>query len=197
MSSPSRPRSGRWAADAPAAHAGRPRSRGRRGHFAPAVLLLLGALSGCNYSLRAGAGLPDYIRTIAVLPFENETTRAELTEEIHQQLLRELPRALGVRSAGEDVADAIVQGTIVGYNVNAPLFRPGAGGNTAEVLQRQVSIAARVEIIDVEGNAILWEDQSLRAEGQFLEASETEDIGRSEAVELLVQRIVDGAQSNW
>ncbi|MEZ4414582.1 MAG: LPS assembly lipoprotein LptE [Gemmatimonadota bacterium] len=172
------------------------RSRLRSGLWLASGLLWL-ALAGCNYSLRAGSGLPDHVRTVAVLPFDNTTTRSELTDEVHQRLLRELPRALGVRSAGADVADAIVQGTIISYAVNAPLFRPGAGGAGAEVLQRQVTLAARVEIIDVRNNVVLWEDQSLRAEGTYLDASETEEIGRTAAIQLLVQRIVDGAQSNW
>ena len=41
------------------------------------------------------------------------------------------------------------------------------------------------------------EIDSLLGEGQFLEAGETEEIGRAAAIKLLVQRIVDGAQSNW
>jgi hypothetical protein len=161
------------------------------------IALAAVTLVGCNYSFRAGSGLPDYVRTVAVLPFDNETTRFELTDEIHQQLLRELPRALGVRSAGEEVADAVVRGRITNYTVNAPLFRPGATGQTAEVLQRQVVISIQIELVDLVENQILWEDQNLRSEGQYLEASETEEIGRTEAIELLVQRIVDGAQSNW
>jgi hypothetical protein len=169
----------------------------RAGLATAVVSVLLVGLAGCNYSFRAGSGLPDYVRTVAVLPFDNETTRFELTDEIHQQLLRELPRALGVRSAGEQVADAVVRGSITNYSVNAPLFRPGATGQTAEVLQRQVVISIRVELVDLVENQILWEDQNLRSEGQYLEASETEEIGRTEAIELLVQRIVDGAQSNW
>ena len=33
--------------------------------------------------------------------------------------------------------------------------------------------------------------------GGNLEDSESEDQGREVAIELLIQRIVDGAQSNW
>ena len=44
---------------------------------------------------------------------------------------------------------------------------------------------------------ILWDDAALNVRGQYLEASEDEDTGRAQAIELLVQRIIDGAQSNW
>lgn len=154
------------------------------------------ATTGCNYSLRSGS-FPEHIRSVAILPFENDTTRFELTQEIHEQLLRDLPRALGITNAGEDVADAIVRGSINRYNLSTPLFRPGAEQDQVEVLQRQVSVSISVEFVDVANNVILWDDAALSVQGQYLEESESEDDGRAEAIELLVQRIVDGAQSNW
>lgn len=165
--------------------------------------LMLAALAaslfhtGCLYSFRAGSFPPPHVRTMAVVPFENETARFELSGELYDQLLRNLPRALGIRTAGEDVADAIVRGTILRYDVVAPNYRAGAEGQPAEVLQRQVTITVRVEIVDLVENVILWEDRSVSAQGEFLEASESEEVGRAEALELLVQKIVDGAQSNW
>lgn len=163
-----------------------------------AVLLAAGTLglSGCNYSFRGGS-FPDYIRTIAVLPFENDTDRFELTQEVHQALLQELPGALGVQLASEEYADAVVRGTITSYTLTAPLYRSGGEGRAAEVLQREVNLRVAVQILDVHENAILWEDRGVLAQGQYLEASETEAVGKNEAIELLVQKIVDGAQSNW
>jgi len=155
------------------------------------------ALAGCLYSFRAGSFPPPHIKTIAVAPFENETTRFEISGELYTQLFRNLPRALGIRTAGEDVADAVVRGTIVRYEVVAPNYRAGVEGQPAEVLQRQVMITVRVEIVDLVQNVVLWEDRGVSAQGQFIEARESEDVGRAEAIELLVQKIVDGAQSNW
>ncbi len=161
------------------------------------VLSFVGVLvtSGCNYGFRSGS-FPDHIRTVAILPFDNDTNRFELTQEIHEELLRELPRALGVTNAGEDVADAVVQGRIVRYDMTAPLFRAGQQLGQVDVLQRQVSIRVEVELIDLVENVILWDNRSLTTQGQYLEG-ESEELGRIEAIELLVQRIVDGAQSNW
>ena len=154
------------------------------------------AAGGCNYGFRSGS-FPDHIRTVAILPFENDTNRFELSQEIHEELLRELPRALGVTNAGEDVADAVVQGRIVRYDMTTPLFRSNSQQvGQVDVLQRQVSIRVEVELIDLVENLILWDDRGLSTQGQYLEG-ESEEIGRAEAIELLVQRIVDGAQSNW
>ena len=149
---------------------------------------------GCNYGFRSGS-FPDHIRTVAILPFDNDTNRFELTQEIHEELLQTLPRALGVTNAGEDAADAVVRGRIVRYDLTSPLFRSDQLGQV-DVLQRQVSIRVEVELIDIVENVILWDDRGLSTQGQYLEG-EPEEIGRIEAIELLVQRIVDGAQSNW
>jgi hypothetical protein len=164
----------------------------------PASVAFLAVVSGvaCNYSLRGGS-FPDHIRTIAVLPFENQTTRLELTQELFDAMTRELPRALGVQSAAPEVADAVIEGSIVSYQTSTPNYRPGAAGDRAEVLQRQVAISVSVEIIDRVENVILFEGPSLRGEGQYLEQTETEEEGKQEALEILVQSIVDGAQSNW
>ena len=58
--------------------------------FALACTLLL---SGCLYGF-AGGGLPPHIRTVAVLPFENETPAATLQSEIHERLSREIVAAV-------------------------------------------------------------------------------------------------------
>jgi hypothetical protein len=94
------------------------------------------------------------------------------------------------------VADALVQGRIVRYDLTTPLFRPGAQVDRVDVLQRQVSIRVEVELIDLVENVVVWDDLSLSTQGQYLE-DDGEEVGRIEAIKLLVQRIVDGAQSNW
>jgi len=166
-----------------------------RGVLGTLTFIAVLAAGGCNYGFRSGS-FPDHIRTVAILPFDNDTNRFELTQEIHEELLRTLPRALGVTNAGEDVADALVQGRIVRYDMTAPLFRSGQQVGQVDVLQRQVSIRVEVELIDLVENLILWDDRGLSTQGQYLEG-ESEEVGRAEAIELLVQRIVDGAQSNW
>jgi len=160
------------------------------------ALACAGLASGCMYQFQGG-NFPQHIRTLGVEPVENDTPRLEVTGELQDLLVRDLPRALGVTAAGSDVADAVIRVRITSYQVNAPNYRPGSGGQRAEVLQRQVAITARVQIVDQANNQIYWEDAGVRGEGEFLESSETEDVGRLEAIELLVQRIVDGAQSNW
>lgn len=169
-----------------------------RGRGTPLVAVFGLALlsAGCNYSFRAGSFPPPHIRTISIQPFENETARFELSAELYDQLLRGLPAALGIRTAGEEVADAVVRGSINRYDVAAPNYRAGAAGQPAEVLQRQVNISVSVQIVDLVDNVILWESSNVTALGEFPEGA-PEETGRQRAIELLVREIVDGAQSNW
>ncbi len=162
--------------------------------WAGAVVLAAG-LAGC-YSFQAGTGLTG-VETIAILPFDNTTTRLELTQDVQDILLRELPGSLGLRLAGEDQADVVVRGRITSYDLVAPNYRPGQQGQAAEVLQRQVVLTVGVEILNMRDRTVLWQSNALRAQGEYLEATETEDTGKAEALETLIQQIVDGAQSNW
>jgi len=164
----------------------------------PALLLLiLGGLTACNYTFRAGAGFPPHVRTIAVVPFENRTDRFELTEELHTVLLEQLPRSFRLRTAGEEYADALVRGSIRSYSVEAPSYRPGQAGQRTEVVERQVSISVSIQVIDLENQVILWDNQNLTVRGEYAELSELEEDGRRVAIRKLVQSVVDGLQSNW
>ena len=172
--------------------------RPRRRAFLAAVTVMAAAtaMAGCNYSFQAGSFPPPHVRTIAIEPFDNESDRFEVASELYDELVRSLPSALGVRQAGLESADAVVRGSVTRYDVQAPNYRAGAGGQPAEVLQREVRITISVQIVDRVENVILWESNSETAQGLFAEGAPEEE-GRRAAIELLVQAIVDGAQSNW
>jgi len=161
------------------------------------ALLAALAAAGCNYTLQAGSGLPPHIATLAVVPFENDTDRFEISQELHQLLLDELPRTLGVRTGGEEFAEAVVSGTVRQYLVLTDSYRPEPGGNRTQVVERQVRVQVAVQVVDRINRVILWENAGLSGEGEYLEAAGSEEAGRQLALERLVQGIVDGLQSNW
>lgn len=161
------------------------------------ALLTVLAAAGCNYTLQAGSGLPPHIETLAVVPFENDTDRFEISQELHQILLDELPRTFGVRTGGEEFAEAVITGTVRQYFVQADSYRPEAGGDRTQVVERQVRVQVAVQVVDRINSVILWENSSLSGEGEYLDASGDEEAGRQLALERVVQAIVDGLQSNW
>ena len=160
-----------------------------------APLLLVAALSACGVRYGfAGGGLPSHIRTMAVLPFENETASAEVQRELFELLRRELRGRLGVREAGEATADALVRGTIKTYDVDIPVGF-SADPNQAVTARRKLQVAIDIEIIDQSNGRVLWERRGLRAEGEYAERAESE--GRQLALRKIVSDVVEGAQSQW
>ena len=166
-------------------------SPGRWSRVSAAAGLLL--LAGCNYGL-TGGGFPEHIRTIHIESFENETPQFELTQQLFTELVDDVPSALGVRVGSRANADALLTGTIVGYDDVAQNY--STSGTGIQVLTHQVRISASVRLLDVRENVILWEGR-VSGSGQYRPDSQTEDEGRRVAIDFIVQNIIDGAQSQW
>lgn len=153
------------------------------------------ACVGCLYGF-AGGGLPSHIRTVAVLPFDNQTADPLLTQEVTEAVREAIERSLGLRTAGEQTADAVVRGTITRYEPGLPLsVRPGQEGRGPEVTRRRVQLTVTVEILDQREGRALWQRSGLTVDGEYDPPNET--TGREEALRKLVKDIVDGAQSQW
>lgn len=180
-----------------------PSRSGRRARAASALALVLLA-SGCVYSF-TGGGLPSHIRRVAVIPFELEVnvlaTNASppplLTTELQQEMQQEFPRSLGVRLAEESLADAVVRGTITGYEEVAASVRPTQQDTEVPVVQRQVRIVYEAEIYDVREDRPLWRGAGQSVIGNYLPESETVDRGVERAIQELVKKVIEGAQSQW
>lgn len=160
-------------------------------------LLVLLTASGCMYRM-VGGGLPPHVRTVAVLPFENATTEPLVETEIVQRLQTELPRNLGVRLADERRADAVVRGRVISYEEVAASIRPTQDQQQVPVLQRQIRLTYEMEIYDVREDRPLWRAQSQAALGTYFpDRNETPRHGRDRAIRDLVQKVIEGAQSQW
>jgi len=152
------------------------------------------AISGCLYGF-AGGGLPGHIRTVAILPFDNQTAEPSLTREVTEAVTEAIEGRLGLRPASEATADAVVRGTITQYAPDIPLsFQTGQTGNIA-VSRRRVQLSINVEIYDVREDRVLWQRSGLMVDGEYTPPNEQQ--GREAALEKLVTDIVDGAQSQW
>jgi hypothetical protein len=154
------------------------------------------ALGGCLYGF-AGGGLPSNIKTVAVLPFDNQTPEPTLTQEIAVAVREAVEGRLGLRQASERQADAVVRGTITRYEPDLPVAYTGDGGGGGQVTvtRRLVQINVSVEILDRHGDKPLWQRSGLLLEGDYDPGQEVE--GRRKALEKLVTNIVEGAQSQW
>ncbi|MDQ3555943.1 MAG: LPS assembly lipoprotein LptE [Gemmatimonadota bacterium] len=152
-------------------------------------------LASCSYSF-VGGGLPPHIRTLSVASLSNETAQPVLATDIQQELEARLPRNLGVRLVGAANADAVVRGRVVGYEETVPGFRTGGAGGRVDIVQSEVRITMEVEIYDLRQDRVLWRNQTLAAVGQY-QPDEQALTGRGRAIEQLVNKVIQGAQSQW
>ncbi len=169
------------------------RSIRRSGFYRLLPLLLVASACITHYGF-AGGGLPAHIRTIAILPFDNETPSPELQREILEAMRRELQPRLGVRDAPEARADALVRGIVHTYDLDIPVGY-SADPTQAVTSRRKLQISLDVEIVDQTTGKTIWERKGLRAEGEYAERDEAG--GRRDAIKRIVNDIVEGAQSQW
>lgn len=159
------------------------------------LLLVLGTLllAGCPYGF-AGGGLPPNIKSVAVLPFDNETPASTLQRELYDQMRRDIESRLGLREAAEDKANAIVRGRIVKYEPDIPVAY-SADPSQATTAERKVQITVDVEIIDQITGRTLWQQKGLMRDGTYSERNEAD--GRKQAIAKIVNDVIAGAQSQW
>jgi hypothetical protein len=161
-----------------------------------ALMLAVGAVGACNYGIEGG-GFPPHIRTIYIAPFENQTPQFDLDQRLYARMLEELPRRLGVRVAGENAADARVEGVIVGYDDVAQSFNPATAQTGPATAAHEIRVAVSVRLIDVRDHVIRWESQRLTGRGTYRPDTQSDEAGQILAIANIIEQIVDGAQSQW
>ena len=166
------------------------RQSGSASRLVLVVWLLLAA--GC-YGF-AGGGLPANIRTVAVLPFDNQTPSPELQREVLSSLRAGLSRRLGLRDAPEARADALVRGTLLRYDLDIPIAF-SADPTQATTARRMLQLTLDIEIVDQRTGKALWQRKAMVVTGEYAERAEAD--GRRQAIDRVVNDVIEGAQSQW
>ena len=151
-------------------------------------------LTGCLYHF-AGGGLPPHIKSVAVLPFDNETPQPTLQRELYDLMRRDVENRLGLREAAEGKADAIVRGKILRYDPDIPAAYSADRNAQATTTERKLQITMDVDIIDQTTGRTLWSRKGMLEEGTYAERAEAD--GRRQALTKAVNDIIAGAQSQW
>lgn len=151
-------------------------------------------LASCMPYGFAGGGLPSRIRTVAVIPFENLTSAPQLQQELTLALRSDLKDKLGLREAAESHANAIVRGTIQRYETDIPIGFSATNKDQTSA-RRQLQISVDIEMIDQSSGKSLWQRKGFIADGQYEERGEA--AGRKQAIQKVVNELIQGAQSQW
>lgn len=159
--------------------------------------MALPLLSGCMYSF-TGGGLPSHVRRVYIEPFENDTPYQTLTSDLLRNMQERLPGGLGVRLASQQTADAIIRGRLRSAEEQTTNFDPNPDpSGRIERLEARVQISFDAEIYDVREDRVLWRGNGITAIGNFAPGRETVEIGRRNALDEVVAKLVEGAQSQW
>lgn len=158
------------------------------------LLLLLALVAGTGCYGFAGGGLPPHVRTVAVLPFDNESGSPELPRELQDALRDGLQSRLGLRDASEERANAVVRGRITRYEFDIPVAF-SADPAQATSARRRLRVQVNIEIVDQVTGRVLWSRSGMTAEGEYAERNEV--AGRKQAIDRIVNDVIEGAQSQW
>ncbi len=169
------------------------RRRALLGGVSVATIWLAAACRFSPYHF-AGGGLPPNIRTIAVLPFDNQTPIPELQRDLYDAMRNQLQRRLNLRDASETKADAIVRGAIVKYDADVPVGY-SADPRQSTQARRQLQLVVDVAIIDQSSGRTLFERKALTVKADYAERQE--QAGRTQAVQQVITDVIEGAQSQW
>ncbi len=156
------------------------------------VAVALGA-GACLYGF-AGGGLPAHVRTFAVLPFDNETSTPELPRELQEALRNAMQSRLGLRDATEERANALVRGKVTRLEPDIPVAF-SANPNQATSARRRLRVHVDIEIVDQVTGKTLWSRTGMSADGEYSEGGEAQ--GRKQAIDRIVNDVIEGAQSQW
>jgi hypothetical protein len=149
--------------------------------------------SACLYHF-SGGGLPSHVKTMAVVPFENQTAVADVQREISDSLRSRLTERLGLRTASVGKADAIVRGVIRQYQADVPVGY-SANTNAPTTARRQLQILLDIDVVDQVTGKSLFSKKGYVVTGEYDEQQEAR--GRSQAIDRIVTAIVEGVQSQW
>ena len=137
------------------------------------VRLLLAALllalppvgTACGYRLAGvGAGLPDHIEVIAVLPFENESAYPEVEERLTDEIISGFNRR-GDYTVQEDRegAHAVMEGTVASVEFAPAQLDPTTGQASTYL----VIVRASVYFTDVVNDEPLYEAEEFTLRDEF------------------------------
>src|SRR5258705_4354616 len=112
-----------------------------------AYSLVLVALTACIPYGFTGGGLPSHIRTVAIVPFDNQTATPELPRELTDALRTRLHDRLGFRDASGGKANAVVRGTIPRYEGDIPIGY-SASNKAATTAKRMLRLVLDLKMVD-------------------------------------------------
>jgi hypothetical protein len=119
---------------------------------------------GCGYTLAGqGSFLPEYVETIGVPLFENQTTIFEVEQTLTERVRSEFIGRGQYRVTATDTGvDAVLSGSI-----NSITITPATFSAAQQASQYVFNVTAAIEFRDLTTNEIIWENPALAFSDQY------------------------------
>ena len=129
----------------------------------PACRALVGlalTVAGCGYSLRGT--LPAHITTVAVPIFANRTSEPAVEGLLTRAVVEAFSTNGRLRVVRPEDADAILEGELVGYQVQSVAFDPAAN-----IRQYRLVVTLNLRLRDVRRHTVLFEQVGIQERADF------------------------------
>jgi outer membrane lipopolysaccharide assembly protein LptE/RlpB len=128
--------------------------------WALAALALALGLGGCGYSLQGN--LPAHIKTVAVPMFKNRTAEPAIEAAITRAVINAFVTSGRLRVVPVEQADSILEGEIVGYQLDSIAF-----DRRLNVREYRLLLTMNIQFRDVRRGEMLWRQEGLQEKADF------------------------------
>ena len=160
------------------------------------VLLAILLAGGCGYSLRGS--LPEHIRTVAVPVFVNKTQHPAVENSLTSAVVDAFVTSGRLRVVRPEDADSILEGEIVGYELDSISFN-----RLANAREYRLTVTLNLRFRDVKRNEMIWRQEGVqekadfRVPGQVAATVSVEQSALREAAETIGRAIVNQATERF
>jgi hypothetical protein len=149
--------------------------------------------AGCGYGFKSGQ-VREGLETVGVAFFENRSTEPDAEIALTEAVIRLLIEDRTLRIADEQVADAILYGTIRRYT-----FREAFFGENRQAEEYRVDIEVEVQMVDRRSGETIVGPERVKGTGSFFleDGPEAEEQARLDAATMIVQGILNLVVEEW
>jgi hypothetical protein len=150
-------------------------------------------LAGCGYGFKSGQ-VREGLETVGVAFFENRSTEPDAEVALTEAVIGLLIEDRTLRIADEQVADAILYGTIRRYT-----FREAFFGADRQAEEYRVDIEVEVQMVDRRSGETIVGPERIKGTGSFFleDGPEAEEQARLDAATQIVQGILNLVVEEW
>ena len=130
------------------------------------LISILLATAGCGYHVSGHSDLlPKTVKTIAIPPFANVTTRYKLTDSIPSSLMREFASRTSRYQIvnNPDQADAVLRGAVVNY-LSFPVVSDQKTGRATAV---QISVFLNISLVERATGKVLFNRPNMEVRQRY------------------------------